>query len=63
VLKCKIERDSDGYEFLDTSMIDEADFDQAQAHARSLYVQAMSNGDFERELFTYPGFARLIDIV
>jgi hypothetical protein len=59
----RIERDSDEYEFLDTSMIGEADFDQAQAHARNLYVQAMSNGDFERELFTHTGFARLIDIV
>jgi hypothetical protein len=59
----RIEHDSDQYEFLDTSMIGTADFGQAQAHARNLYVQAMDKKDFERELFYRPGFARLIDIV
>jgi hypothetical protein len=57
------ERDSDQYEFLETTMIGTGDFDQAQAQATTLYTQAMNAKDFERELFHPFGFARLIDVV
>lgn len=58
----RIEHKSDQYEFLDTSIIGNGDFDQAQAYAEKLYG-GITAKDFEREVFHKHGFARLIDVM
>lgn len=55
-------RDVDDYEFLETTMIGNGDFDQAQIYARDIYFRAMDAKDFERELFHPFGFARKINV-
>lgn len=59
----RVDHKAEQFEFLETTMISNGNFEQAQAYARDLYVQTQENRDFERELFHSPGFARRIDVL
>ncbi len=51
------------YEFLETTLISNANFADAQQSAQTSFENAQATGNFEREIFDSAGFARLIDVV
>lgn len=58
----RIWRDIDVYEFFDTTLIEDADFQDAQKTAQVFFEKAQILGNHKRELFDHEGFARTIDI-
>lgn len=58
----RIHKDVEKYEFLDTTLIGQENFETAQQHARNLFDEAQREGSFARGLLEPVGFARLIDI-
>ena len=53
---------ADRYEFLETTMIGSAEFDDAQEVAQKRYEDVLVKGYLNRGLFDPGGFARLIDV-
>ncbi len=58
----RISRDVDQYEFLDTTLIEDNDFQNARETAQTIYEQALLKRDHKRDLFDPNGFARIIDL-
>ncbi|MBN1139471.1 MAG: hypothetical protein JXM73_23045 [Anaerolineae bacterium] len=50
------------YEFLETTLIGDGDFEEAQQAAQARYDDALMNGYLDRKLFDPGGFARVIDV-
>lgn len=50
------------YEFLETTLISNGEFDEAQQVAQESFDEAMALGSFDKPLFSSSGFARLIDV-
>lgn len=62
VVGWKIESGKEQYEFLDTTLIGKEDFTTAQRKGQSYFEDAQSSGLFEKILFDFTGYARLVDI-
>jgi hypothetical protein len=55
--------ETDEFEFLDTTLIGSAEFDEAMQTAQTYYQQVTNGGFFERPLYNPNGFARRIDVL
>jgi hypothetical protein len=58
----RIHKDVEQYEFLDTTLIGQEDFEAAQQHARIMFDEAQRQGSFDRGPLEPDGFARLINV-
>jgi hypothetical protein len=58
----RIWRNVDQFEFLETTMIEDNDFQDAQKAAQIIFEKAQILGNHRRELFDPEGFVRIIDI-